>query len=115
LTCARLGRHAVLADIREVMEAALEKAVVPAGDVKNRHVDLVGLVADVELTPVSVVLGVVEVILEVRNGILQQLDPIVNRKAAVMFFFQASPKAYRLGIRIIIPDRLEQMLSAVSL
>ncbi len=84
------------------MEAALKKAVVPAGDVKNRHVDFMGLVADVELTPVSVVLGVVEVILKVGNGILQQLDPIVNRKAAVMFFFQASPKAYGLGIRIII-------------
>jgi hypothetical protein len=27
------------------MEAALEKAVVPAGDVKNRHVDFIGLVA----------------------------------------------------------------------
>src|SRR5712692_9822364 len=70
LTCASLGRHAMLADIREVMEAALEKAVVPAGDVKNRHVDFVRLVADVELTPVSVVLGMVEVILEVGNRIL---------------------------------------------
>ncbi len=32
-----------------------------------------------------------------------------------MLLFQASPKAYGLGIGIIIADRLEQMLSAVSL
>ncbi len=32
-----------------------------------------------------------------------------------MLLFQASPKAYGLGIGIIIADRLEQMLSTISL
>src|SRR5438093_8208313 len=64
---------------------AFGEDIVPRGDVQHRYADAGGMAVHIGAVPVLAVVGVLDVLSEIRRGLLQQLAPILDREVAIPF------------------------------
>src|SRR5208282_6241183 len=83
LSVARLLEFAVVLDAAKRALTTFAENVVPRGDMEHRHVDARGVAVDVGAIPVLAVIGMGNMIGEVWCRLLQEPDPVLDRKVAI--------------------------------
>src|SRR5437667_6978944 len=88
LSVARLRGPTVRFDALIRTRSAFGEDIVPRGDVQHRYADAGGVAVHIGAVPILAVVGVLDVLGEIRRGLLQPLAPLLDREVAIPFVGQ---------------------------